>query len=224
MVWSIIFDIKEKPVRIPLKAGLFIGVILVGVCFAASAYFPIYEYSPHSIRGGAEGGLEWDYATMWSFHPFESITYAIPSFFGFGGALFPEVFYAKSSGIEPLSRFRSRQHLHLRQGRCKAGVTTPRNSSSSPPPLAPRIPPESTLRDRVRRFLPQGWITERRYTGNADRRRRELKISQRHPLPSKRVLKLVGRRVALSTVCAKSEPAVKVRITVDKENAWPQFR
>lgn len=88
LVWSIIFDIREKPIRIPLKAILFIGVILIGVCFAASAYFPIYEYSPHSIRGGAEGGLEWDYATMWSFHPLESMTYLIPSFFGFGGGTY----------------------------------------------------------------------------------------------------------------------------------------
>ena len=88
LVWSIIYDIKEKPVRIPLKAGLFICAALLGVFFAASAYFPIYEYTPFSIRGGTEGGLAWDYATKWSFHPLESLTYIIPSFFGFGGTTY----------------------------------------------------------------------------------------------------------------------------------------
>ena len=88
LVWSVIFDFKDKPVRIPLKVGLFIAAVLLGVCFAASAYFPVYEYSPYSIRGGTEGGLDWDYATKWSFNPLESLTYIVPSFFGFGGATY----------------------------------------------------------------------------------------------------------------------------------------
>ena len=88
LVWSIIFDIKEKPVRIPLKVILFVGGIILGIGFAASAYFPVYEYTPFSIRGGTEGGLDWEYATNWSFRPLESLTYIIPSFFGFGGSTY----------------------------------------------------------------------------------------------------------------------------------------
>lgn len=85
MVWSCIFDIKGKLLKIPVKAGLFFGGVLLGIGFAAASYLPVYEYTPYSIRGAAEGGLNWDYATAWSFHPLESLTYFIPSFFGFGG-------------------------------------------------------------------------------------------------------------------------------------------
>ncbi|MBL7191395.1 hypothetical protein ISS30_06840 [bacterium] len=85
LVWSMIFDIRTKPGLIPAKALLFLGAVILGVMFASSLYFPLYEYSPYSIRGGAEEGLAWDYATSWSFHPLESLTYVIPSFFGFGG-------------------------------------------------------------------------------------------------------------------------------------------
>ena len=85
LLWNCIFDIKLKPGRIPLKIGVFAVGVILGIGFAASSYFPVYEYTPFSIRGGTEGGLAWDYATNWSFHPLESLTYFVPSFFGFGG-------------------------------------------------------------------------------------------------------------------------------------------
>ena len=85
LVWSMIFDIRGKPLNIPFKAGLFIAALTLGICFASSLYFPLYEYSPYSIRGGSEEALSWEYATSWSFHPLESLAYIIPSFFGFGG-------------------------------------------------------------------------------------------------------------------------------------------
>ena len=88
LVWSVIFDIKGQPRVIPLKVILLVIGVLLGFGFAASAYLPVYEYTPYSIRGAAEGGLDWDYATNWSFHPLESLTYVIPSFFGFGGSTY----------------------------------------------------------------------------------------------------------------------------------------
>ncbi len=60
------------------------GVLAFGL--ASPLYLQIQEYSHYSIRGGgATGGASWDYATQWSFHPLESLTYLFPSFFGFGG-------------------------------------------------------------------------------------------------------------------------------------------
>ncbi len=57
----------------------------IGLCFAAPVYLQILEYNPHIIRGGGgAGSAAWDYATQWSFHPLESLTYIFPSFFGFG--------------------------------------------------------------------------------------------------------------------------------------------
>ncbi len=86
LVWSCVFDFKKRPLRIPLKVFLFFGGVALGLAFAASVYLPVYEYTPYSIRGSSSsGGLSWEYATNWSFHPLESLTYFIPSFFGFGG-------------------------------------------------------------------------------------------------------------------------------------------
>lgn len=85
LVWSVIGDIKKQPGRIPLKVVVFALAVVVGLGFAASIYLPLYEYSDYSMRGGVEGGLDWEYATNWSFHPLETLTYVIPSFFGFGG-------------------------------------------------------------------------------------------------------------------------------------------
>ncbi len=55
--------------------------------FAANAvlFLPVREYAKHSIRGGTDGGLPYDYATNWSFHPLEMATFFVPSFMGFGG-------------------------------------------------------------------------------------------------------------------------------------------
>lgn len=58
---------------------------LIGLAFAAPVYLQILEYNPFIIRGGGgAGSAAWDYATQWSFHPLESLTYIFPSFFGFG--------------------------------------------------------------------------------------------------------------------------------------------
>ncbi|MCX6638947.1 MAG: YfhO family protein [bacterium] len=59
---------------------------MIGFAIAAPLYLQVQEYSQFSIRGGGStGGAAWDYATAWSFHPLESLTYIFPSFYGFGG-------------------------------------------------------------------------------------------------------------------------------------------
>jgi len=61
--------------------GLGLGIMASSVIFLS-----VHEYAAHSIRGGTEGGLKYDYATNWSFHPLEMITWVLPSFMGFGKA------------------------------------------------------------------------------------------------------------------------------------------
>jgi hypothetical protein len=51
---------------------------------SAVIFLPVREYAAHSIRGGTSGGLPYDYATNWSFHPLEITTWVLPSFMGFG--------------------------------------------------------------------------------------------------------------------------------------------
>ena len=69
-------------------AGLAAGLLL-GFGMSAFLYLPTHEYASLSVRGGGEGGgAGLEYATSWSFHPVEMLTFVIPSMFGFGGATY----------------------------------------------------------------------------------------------------------------------------------------
>jgi hypothetical protein len=62
---------------------LFIIVALIGgFGLAALKWWPILEYSKYSIRDA----LSFDYASSWSLHPKEIITFILPDFYGFGGS------------------------------------------------------------------------------------------------------------------------------------------
>ena len=86
-LYDAILNFKESRILIAKKTALFVIAIAVGFAIAAYIYFPVYEYAQYSIRGsgeaGAAGGLNYDYATNWSFHPLEMFNLLIPSFFGF---------------------------------------------------------------------------------------------------------------------------------------------
>lgn len=78
--------------RIWITGLLFAGAIAIALALVAQPYLSNYEYARFTIRGaeGAEGGggLPKDYATSWSFHPLEMLTFLIPSFFGLRGAYY----------------------------------------------------------------------------------------------------------------------------------------
>lgn len=59
-----------------LATGLLIAALAV-----AQPYLSTYEYSRYTIRGGSSG-LDTSYATSWSFHPLEILSFINPSFFG----------------------------------------------------------------------------------------------------------------------------------------------
>ena len=72
---------KEGDRRAALITGLlFVGAIVVSLAAVAQPYLSNYEYSKFTIRGGS--GLSEGYATSWSFHPAEILTFLIPNFFG----------------------------------------------------------------------------------------------------------------------------------------------
>ena len=98
-------------VRAIVKKENWMGVIRSGAILAvasglafmmtADQYLSTLEYSKYSMRGSgpvqaqqsvqgrpetkvASGGLDYDYATSWSFSPGEMLTFAIPSAYGFG--------------------------------------------------------------------------------------------------------------------------------------------
>ncbi len=69
------------------------GAMLLSLTISAVLWMSVLDYARHSIRGSGDsgvagGGVTWDYATGWSFHPLESITYLFPNFMGFGNATY----------------------------------------------------------------------------------------------------------------------------------------
>ncbi len=69
------------------------GAMLLSLAISAVLWMSVLDYARFSIRGSGDagvagGGVTWDYATGWSFHPLESITYLFPNFMGFSGATY----------------------------------------------------------------------------------------------------------------------------------------
>lgn len=80
-----------------VRAGvLLLGASAVALLMSADVYFSTYQYSKYSIRGAPplvqtakdksaqSGGLDYQYATNWSFSPKEMASFLVPSFYGFG--------------------------------------------------------------------------------------------------------------------------------------------
>lgn len=62
-------------------------VVVGALGVSAVLVLPVREYAGHSIRGGA-GGLDYGYATSWSLHPKEMLTFVFPWAFGYGKATY----------------------------------------------------------------------------------------------------------------------------------------
>ncbi|MDP8203321.1 MAG: hypothetical protein P9L95_02175 [Candidatus Tenebribacter mawsonii] len=77
-----IWAIKDKELKPHIIFSVFLLLAFI-IAFMAIAqpYFSSYEYGQHTIRGGSTG-LSTSYATSWSFHPLEILTFINPNFFG----------------------------------------------------------------------------------------------------------------------------------------------
>lgn len=82
--------VQNKKIGNVLKSGgLLAAALLLAITLSSVVYISVYEYSHYSIRGGGPGGgLDYQYATNWSFSPLEMMTFIVPSFVGFGGATY----------------------------------------------------------------------------------------------------------------------------------------
>ena len=81
------FNLKKSG----LSIGLMAGAIVISGFLVVDPYLPIYQFQGDSTRGAAstldaEGdakkGTSWEYATQWSFHPNETISFLYPYFYG----------------------------------------------------------------------------------------------------------------------------------------------
>ena len=84
--YHIVNDVRHQPRLALVKGALFVAALILGFCISSYIYLSVYEYAQYSMRGGgttgASGGLAYDYATNWSWHPAELITLLVPGFFG----------------------------------------------------------------------------------------------------------------------------------------------
>ena len=79
---QLIWAIKDKELRSHIIFSVFLLLaLLIAFMAIAQPYFSSYEYGHYTIRGG-ETGLSTSYATSWSFHPMEILTFVNPSFYG----------------------------------------------------------------------------------------------------------------------------------------------
>ncbi len=98
---------KETIKNITITGGSFILAVIIAFGLGIDSYLLTMEYTPYSIRGSdpitqttqqnqsqneqttksglTHGGLDYEYATNWSFSPGEALTFFIPSLYGFGG-------------------------------------------------------------------------------------------------------------------------------------------
>ena len=93
-VWIICSSIKSKTISIsssiyPL-GGLVTGIALA-LLMVSDPYLDIYKFQKYSNRGArsvldqsgqTESGTDWNYATQWSFHPFETLSFIYPYHYG----------------------------------------------------------------------------------------------------------------------------------------------
>ena len=102
------------------KSILRTGIVLVlasALAFAMDAdkYLSVWEYSSYSTRGSnpiltnnqgtdtktIEGGLDYHYATDWSFAPGEMMTWLVPSWYGFGQVKYKGFLTNNQEGMVP---------------------------------------------------------------------------------------------------------------------------
>ncbi|MCB2205485.1 YfhO family protein [bacterium] len=78
---------------VALVSVITLGAAAFAFLMLSGPYFATWEYKDFSIRGAGSGGsghgapgggLDYDYATKWSFSPLEVLTFFVPSFVGFG--------------------------------------------------------------------------------------------------------------------------------------------
>ena len=111
LIYHLTLDLKGKLPQAAVKAALFACALVLGFCISSYIYLSVSEYAQYSMRGGgttgAPGGLAYDYATNWSWHPGELITLLIPGFYGMKSDLYwgPMIPWTNSSvyvGLVPV--------------------------------------------------------------------------------------------------------------------------
>ncbi|HVO76819.1 MAG TPA: hypothetical protein VMT60_02440, partial [Candidatus Bathyarchaeia archaeon] len=75
----------RQPLAVAKSFAFLASAAVVAVGIASVLLLPVRAYAAYSIRGGGgAGGLDYGYATSWSLHPKEMLTFIFPWAFGYG--------------------------------------------------------------------------------------------------------------------------------------------
>ena len=93
-LWNLISDLRLGEFSLKNNGKqiciIFIG-LLISLIVVVHPYYHVYEFQKHSNRGAksvlddtkeTSSGTDWDYATQWSFHPKETISFLYPYHYG----------------------------------------------------------------------------------------------------------------------------------------------
>ena len=93
-VWQVAIFFKHKQLSIQSTLYPLIGIIValvIALFMVSDPYSDIYKFQKYSNRGArsvldqsgqTESGTDWNYATQWSFHPFETLSFIYPYHYG----------------------------------------------------------------------------------------------------------------------------------------------
>jgi len=93
-LWNLVADriSNTQTVRQGTIASLMlVGGLILAFVLVSDPYVSVYEFQEHSNRGASsvldksgatDSGVQWDYATQWSFQPKELISFIYPYYFG----------------------------------------------------------------------------------------------------------------------------------------------
>jgi hypothetical protein len=83
------YSAKAAILEVAALTGTLAVVVAASFLISAVLYIPAHDYVQYSIRGASQaGGLDYGYATSWSLHPAEMLTFLLPFSFGFGKDLY----------------------------------------------------------------------------------------------------------------------------------------
>ena len=93
-LWNLISDLRLGEFSLKNNGKqiciIFIG-LLISLIVVVDPYYHVYEFQKHSNRGAksvlddtkeTSSGTDWNYATQWSFHPKETISFLYPYHYG----------------------------------------------------------------------------------------------------------------------------------------------
>ena len=85
-IFESIYLLRAGQARAVAKNFAFLAAaVILAAGIAAVLLVPVRQYAAYSIRGGSgSGGLDYGYATNWSLHPKEMLTFIFPWAFGYG--------------------------------------------------------------------------------------------------------------------------------------------